>query len=138
MEGDDQKPTWDDDIDISDIHQSMKDDDEDNYSEAYDPSASTSKKPKKEKKVKRKREEEGFPLELLEAAKLGGDEARAELLEKMVDDYYKLDYEDKVREIIALLLHFTLRARYRCPFASDPLHHAIADSSISCFHILLI
>lgn len=71
-------------------------DDNDDSVEAYDGSASTSKKVKKEKKSKRKRDEEGFPIELLEAAKKGGDEARAQLLEKMVDEYYKLDYEDKV------------------------------------------
>jgi hypothetical protein len=70
---------------------------------------SSSKPIKKEKKSKRKRDEEGFPLELLEAAKKGGDEARAQLLEQMVDDYYKLDYEDKVRSLISLVTSMTTR-----------------------------
>lgn len=51
---------------------------------------------KKEKKSKRKRDAEGFPTELLEAAKAGGGAERKALLEQMVDEYYKLDYEDKV------------------------------------------
>ena len=53
--------------------------------DAYDPSETTVK-PKKDKKGKRKRDEEGFPTELLEAAQEGGDEARKELLEQMVDE----------------------------------------------------
>lgn len=53
----------------------------------------------KDKKGKRKRDnEEGFPLELLEAAKNGGGAERKALLDSMVEDYYNLDYEDKVRQ----------------------------------------
>lgn len=86
------KPVWDDDIDISDL-QALEDGA--SGDEAYDPSAAVVKA-KKDKKGKRKRDDEGFPTALMEAAQRGGDKERAALLESMVDDYYGLDYEDKV------------------------------------------
>ncbi|KAK4705353.1 protein KRI1, partial [Phenoliferia sp. Uapishka_3] len=100
---DDFKPAWDDDIDISDLQaaedaeEGMTGMDEDI---AYDPSASNKadKKARKDK-GKRKRDEEGFPIALLEAAKNGGDEERKALLESMVDEYYGLDYEDKIGDL---------------------------------------
>lgn len=48
--------------------------------------------------MKRKRDNEGFPTELLEAARTGGDAERKAYLDSMVDEYYNLDYEDKVNK----------------------------------------
>lgn len=107
------KPTWDDDIDITDLvgpeeedgdadlHMSFASaDGEDGEGEGGEGAhAVETKREKKDKKrdKKRKRDEEGFPTELLEAASRGGDEERKQLLDRMVDDYYAIDYEDKVK-----------------------------------------
>ncbi|GAA5832203.1 hypothetical protein JCM11251_004278 [Rhodosporidiobolus azoricus] len=120
------KPTWDDDIDITDIVGEDASDVDDDEVMQYLPVASTSalpdgaeeeeedeeedapmgnksKKSKKDKKdgssKKRKRDEEGLPTELLEAARAGGDAERAQLLDRMVDEYYSLDYEDRVGDV---------------------------------------
>ncbi|GAA5850066.1 hypothetical protein JCM8547_001001 [Rhodosporidiobolus lusitaniae] len=111
------KPTWDDDIDITDLVGSGASGDEDDVAmhlpvastsafsmdaDEEDEPAPTGKKSKKDKKGKSaassssKRDEEGFPTELLEAAKAGGDAERTQLLDRMVDEYYALDYEDQV------------------------------------------
>ncbi|GAA5980268.1 hypothetical protein JCM11641_005524 [Rhodosporidiobolus odoratus] len=123
MDDDGFKPTWDDDIDITDIvgEDGGSDFGEGNLEDdvaTHLPVASTSvlvydgeeaedaeevpigKKGKKDKKGKKaKRDEEGFPTELLEAAKAGGDAERQQLLDRMVDEYYALDYEDKVGDV---------------------------------------
>ncbi|GAA6001833.1 hypothetical protein JCM10207_002341 [Rhodosporidiobolus poonsookiae] len=122
MEDDGFKPTWDDDIDITDIvgpdgGSDDSDGDLDDEVALHLPVASTSalpldeeedegetigkrgKKKDKGKAKKAKRDDEGFPTELLERAKAGGDAERAQLLERMVDDYYALDYEDKVGDL---------------------------------------
>ncbi|GAA6032748.1 hypothetical protein JCM8097_000772 [Rhodosporidiobolus ruineniae] len=117
QEDDDFKPTWDDDIDITDLVGEDASDVDDDEVMQYLPVASTSalpdigeededeatpigKKGKKDKKGKKpKRDEEGFPTELLEAAKAGGDAERQQLLDRMVDEYYALDYEDKVGDV---------------------------------------
>lgn len=104
------KPTWDDDIDITDIVGDEQEDDDDadmsmpfvaaeGAEDVDDDNVVETKQGKKDKKrdKKRKRDEEGFPTELLEAARAGGDEERKQLLDRMVDDYYGLEYEDKVR-----------------------------------------
>lgn len=89
------KPEWDDEIDIRDIQmmngEEIDSNDEDDQEEEVEEEVIVPVK-----KSKRKRDTEGFPSELLEAAKLGGDLERKALLEQMVDEYYKLDYEDKV------------------------------------------
>ncbi|KAI5475361.1 KRR1 interacting protein 1 [Pseudohyphozyma bogoriensis] len=92
------KPTWDDDIDISDL---IGDGDEDGSrgDEAFDPSEVQGKKKKKDKKGKRKRDEEGFPSELMEAAKRTGNAQQQAELEKLEDEYYGLDHEDKVGDV---------------------------------------
>ncbi|SCV68517.1 BQ2448_638 [Microbotryum intermedium] len=117
-QGEDQgfKPTWDDDIDIGDIQEVGDDelefahvgdeaiegqyDDEDEEDED-DGEGSGNKKSKRQarrdaRKKRKGRDEEGLPVELLEAARQGGDEARKRVVDAMVDDYYALDYEDKV------------------------------------------
>ncbi|GAA5870321.1 hypothetical protein JCM16303_001963 [Sporobolomyces ruberrimus] len=107
------KPTWDDDIDIGDIAGASDDEDAD----LHMPFASTSaipqeeaveeeeemstKKSKKEKRKKKeqsssKKDDEGFPTALMEKAKEGGDEERRKMLEKLEDEYYGIEYEDKV------------------------------------------
>ncbi|BGP12777.1 hypothetical protein JCM10213_007291 [Rhodosporidiobolus nylandii] len=120
MEDDGFKPTWDDDIDITDLVGDGGDSDDDDVA-MHLPVASTSalspepeaaveddddevpiglQKSKKDKKGKKpKRDEEGFPTELLEAAQAGGDAERQQLLDRMVDEYYALDYEDKVGDV---------------------------------------
>lgn len=106
------KPSWDDDIDITDLvgadGEPYSDDDadmsmpfvdaaEDDEMDLESSVVMSKKDRKKEKKdKKRKRDEEGFPTELFEAAKQGSDEERKQLLDKMVDDYYGIEYEDKV------------------------------------------
>lgn len=113
------KPTWDDDIDIGDIEE-VGDDElgfahsgagegdeatEEGFEEAEDEDddeeGSGNKKSKRQarreaRKKRKGRDEEGLPVELLEAARQGGDEARKRVVDAMVDDYYALDYEDKV------------------------------------------
>ncbi|GAA5887721.1 hypothetical protein JCM5296_004469 [Sporobolomyces johnsonii] len=114
MEDDGFKPTWDDDIDITDIvGADGGSDDEDGdlhmpfastsalpASASPEPEEVDSKKSKKEKRKKgAKRDEEGFPTELLEKAKEGGDEERQKMLDRMVDEYYGIEYEDKVGDV---------------------------------------
>ncbi|BGP44834.1 Kinetochore protein Spc24 [Rhodotorula kratochvilovae] len=118
VEDDDFKPTWDDDIDITDLVGSG---DEDDVELPFEPIASTSalptygddvgmdaeaeeassKKSKKERKKdkKGKRDEEGLPTELLETVKASGDADKAEMVDRLVDEYYALDYEDKVGDL---------------------------------------
>ncbi|GAA5908312.1 KRI1 family protein [Sporobolomyces salmoneus] len=112
------KPTWDDDIDITDIvGEDGGSDDED--ADVHMPFASTStlpqeeeeeeepvssKKSKKDKKKKKepsssKRDEEGFPSALLEKAKAAGDHESKKMLERLEDEYYGIEYEDKVGEV---------------------------------------
>ncbi|SCZ90494.1 BZ3500_MvSof-1268-A1-R1_Chr1-3g02023 [Microbotryum saponariae] len=116
------KPTWDDDIDIGDIEEVGDDelgfahggDDGDeamegDYDEDEDEDDEDGEKPgnkkskrqaRREARKKRKgRDDEGLPVELLEAARQSGDEARKRVVDAMVDDYYALDYEDKVGDI---------------------------------------
>ncbi|GAA5949086.1 hypothetical protein JCM21900_004854 [Sporobolomyces salmonicolor] len=114
VEDDGFKPTWDDDIDITDIvGADGGSDDEDGdlhmpfastsalpASASPEPEEVESKKSKKEKRKKGvKRDEEGFPTELLEKAKEGGDEERQKMLDRMVDEYYGIEYEDKVGDV---------------------------------------
>jgi len=117
------KPTWDDDIDITDI---VGDDDDDDDADMHMPFASTStlpqeaadeeeeeepssKKSKKDKKKKKeqsssKKDEEGFPTALLEKAKETGDEESKKMLERLEDEYYGIEYEDKVSFCFTRLL----------------------------------
>ncbi|BGO92911.1 hypothetical protein NBRC10512_006073 [Rhodotorula toruloides] len=109
------KPTWDDDIDITDIVGPDASGDEDM------PIASTSalpaeydeemeeleeaprKKNKKDKKGKgkkgEKRDEDGLPTNLIETVKASGDSTKAEEADRIIDEYYALDYEDKIGDI---------------------------------------
>jgi len=101
-EDDDFKPTWDDDIDIGDIE--MSGDEEEAADEGEDEGEEGKGKSKREKSRDKKKQQkaaktEGFPSELLERAKQGADDARKQLLDQMVDDYYALDYEDKVGDL---------------------------------------
>lgn len=58
------------------------------------------KKAKKSKKSKRGADEEdGLPTELLETVKAKGGSEAAQLADKLVDEYYALDYEDKVGDV---------------------------------------
>ncbi|KDE09816.1 hypothetical protein MVLG_00214 [Microbotryum lychnidis-dioicae p1A1 Lamole] len=123
-QGDDEgfKPTWDDDIDIGDIEEVGDDElgfahdgedgdeamerdcDEGEDEDGEDGEGSGNKKSKRQarreaRKKRKGRDEEGLPVELLEAARQGGDEARKRVVDAMVDDYYALDYEDKVGDI---------------------------------------
>lgn len=91
---DEGKPVWDDDIDMGDIEVSDSDAD----SEAAEKTSSKKKKDKKGKrKDKGKAKEEGISSELVqEALRKGGDDAK-EVVDDLMDEYYNLDYEDKVR-----------------------------------------
>ncbi|GAA5994099.1 hypothetical protein JCM5350_008093 [Sporobolomyces pararoseus] len=108
------KPTWDDDIDITDIvGEDGGSDDEDGdmhmpfaststlpqeAEEEEEPSSKKSKKDKKKKKEQSssKKDEEGFPTALMEKAKEAGDEESKKMLERLEDEYYGIEYEDKV------------------------------------------
>ncbi|POY71428.1 hypothetical protein BMF94_5741 [Rhodotorula taiwanensis] len=115
LEDEDFKPTWDDDIDIGDIGGNDGSDVDDEVAMMM-PIASTStlpaedddadvemppaKKAKKSKKSKRGADEEdGLPTELLETVKAKGGSEAAQLADKLVDEYYALDYEDKVGDV---------------------------------------
>ena len=120
------KPTWDDDIDIGDIGGDSGDDDDAALHLPYEPVASTSALPegdgdvdmdaeaevdevspkkskkerKKEKKNKKaKRDEEGLPTDLVEAVKSTGDADKVQAVDRLVDEYYALDYEDQVGDL---------------------------------------
>ena len=115
------KPTWDDDIDIADIVGDEDGSDADEDAEAHLPFASTSalpaegeddedvsmappsKKAKKDKKGKKGKrgdgDDDGLPTELIETVKAQGDSEAAQLADKLVDEYYALDYEDKVGDV---------------------------------------
>ncbi|GAA6059080.1 hypothetical protein JCM10212_002051 [Sporobolomyces blumeae] len=112
------KPTWDDDIDVTDIvgadGESDADDadmsmpfastsavpmDEDASDEDESSKKKKSKKDKRKKKEQGKKDEEGFPVELMEQAKQTGDEASKKMLERLEDEYYGIDYEDKVGDV---------------------------------------
>ncbi|GAA5980013.1 hypothetical protein JCM10908_001498 [Rhodotorula pacifica] len=123
LEDEDFKPTWDDDIDITDLVGEGDGSDADDDAEAHLPFASTSalpadddddegmlappsKKAKKEKKSSKKgkrdngnNDEDGLPTDLLETVKAQGDSEAAQLADKLVDEYYALDYEDKVGDL---------------------------------------
>ncbi|GAA5994929.1 KRI1 family protein [Rhodotorula paludigena] len=118
LEDDDFKPTWDDDIDITDIvgPEDASDDDEgaapvastsalpmdvDEEAEEEEASPKKSKKDKKKerKEKKAKRDEEGLPTDLLETVKASGDAEQAQLVDRLVDEYYGLDYEDQVGDL---------------------------------------
>ncbi|KWU43653.1 Krr1-domain-containing protein, partial [Rhodotorula sp. JG-1b] len=121
LEDEDFKPTWDDDIDIADIVGDEDGSDADEDAEAHLPFASTSalpvegedgedalmappsKKAKKDKKGKKGKrgdgDDDGLPTELIETVKAQGDSEAAQLADKLVDEYYALDYEDKVGDV---------------------------------------
>jgi protein KRI1 len=118
------KPTWDDDIDITDIVGDDDDDEDDadmhmpfaststlpqeaaDEEEEEEPSSKKSKKDKKKKKEQSssKKDEEGFPTALLEKAKETGDEESKKMLERLEDEYYGIEYEDKVSFCFTRLL----------------------------------
>lgn len=93
---DDFKPVWDDEIDITDIQGMESNSEVEEGGEEEEDEEMEEVEEKRVKGKKSKREAEGFPVELMEAARQGGGEERRLLLEKMVDDYYNLDYHDKV------------------------------------------
>ncbi|KAK4055204.1 Kinetochore protein Spc24 [Microbotryomycetes sp. JL201] len=114
MEDDDFKPTWDDDIDITDIVGHDEDADADAamslpfvsgteksskeeqlHDQDEDAAAGTTKSSKRKDK-KRKRDEEGFPAELMSAAREQADDDQRQMLDKLEDEYYGIDYEDKI------------------------------------------
>ncbi|GAA5866742.1 hypothetical protein JCM3774_001978 [Rhodotorula dairenensis] len=124
VEDEDFKPTWDDDIDVGDIIGDEDGSGDEEGAEAYLPFASTSalpaagddeeelmaapssKKSKKDKKGKKGKrgdgaavDDDGLPTELLETVKAQGDEEAARLADKLVDEYYALDYEDKIGDL---------------------------------------
>lgn len=58
------------------------------------------KERKKEKKNKKaKRDEEGLPTDLVEAVKSTGDADKVQAVDRLVDEYYALDYEDQVGDL---------------------------------------
>lgn len=63
------------------------------------PPAKKAKKEKKSKKGKKREDEEGLPADLLDSVKAQGDSEAAQLADKLVDEYYALDYEDKVGDV---------------------------------------
>ncbi|BGP21708.1 KRR1 interacting protein 1 [Rhodotorula toruloides] len=114
MEDADFKPTWDDDIDITDIVGPDASDDGDmpiastsalpadgdvEMEEAEEPVRKKSKKDKKGKRKGEKRDEDGLPTELIETVKASGDSTKAEEADRILDEYYALDYEDKIGDI---------------------------------------
>ncbi|GAA5922995.1 KRI1 family protein [Sporobolomyces koalae] len=109
------KPTWDDDIDITDLVGPDGSDDDDDPA-LHMPFASTSalqiedeeedtglskKERKKQKKLAQanKKDEEGFPTALMAQAKQGGDEEQQKMLERLEDEYYGIEYEDKIGDV---------------------------------------
>jgi len=152
------KPTWDDEIDITDIvGDGGGDSDDDNDRDMNIPFASTSaltqeedemeeeqengkKNSKKDKKKKKeqggaRKDEEGFPVALMEKAKAGGDEESKKMLERLEEEYYGIEYEDKVSfyyfSSLVLLCHLTES------FESDVRsEESRLDSDIRKLHLL--
>ncbi|GAA6022704.1 hypothetical protein JCM11491_003738 [Sporobolomyces phaffii] len=102
------KPTFDDDIDITDL---VGEDDSDAEAggdlhmpfaaagphEDEDEDEDGERKPsKKDKRKKKDKDAEGFPVALMERAKAAGDDESKRMLERMEDEYYGLEYEDQV------------------------------------------
>ncbi|KAM0793475.1 hypothetical protein ACM66B_000917 [Microbotryomycetes sp. NB124-2] len=109
MDDDGFKPTWDDDIDITDIvgeeeqdGGALDDDDDAQMSlpfvtnEDEDEATTASKSGKKLKDKKRKRDEEGFPSELMNVAREQADDDQRQMLDKLEDEYYGIEYEDQI------------------------------------------
>ncbi|KAI0317422.1 KRI1-like family C-terminal-domain-containing protein [Amylostereum chailletii] len=95
---DDEKPTWDDDIDVADIVPPSED-------EEQQASSSKSKKKDKKKKEKKKKaeEEDGVDIDMMDADAEqvwgedewdGTEEMRKKVLDKYMDEIYGLDFND--------------------------------------------
>lgn len=102
---DDEKPTWDEDIDIGDIVPNESDD---------EAAASSSKKKKKKKKKKSEEAqwEDGVDIDEMDADVVrevddeewdGTEEMRKRKLEEYMDQVYELEFNDMVRSIISIL-----------------------------------
>jgi protein KRI1 len=102
MQVDPKKPSWNDDIHVSDIESES----------AAGPSTSDSKKRKREKKSREVEEDEGVDVDMMDADNLppqewnaGGDdeewdgteEMRKRKLDEYMEELYKLEFNDLVR-----------------------------------------
>ncbi|KAK4057571.1 Kinetochore protein Spc24 [Microbotryomycetes sp. JL221] len=110
MDDDGFKPTWDDDIDISDLvdHEEQGHDDEDAAMSLPFTSAKDSvdeledKEPSQQSsRKKRKRDEEGFPSTLMQQARVQASTSQdtQQMLDKLEDEYYGIEYEDKIGDL---------------------------------------
>ena len=106
--GDDEKPTWDDEIDIGDIVPPARRPDEASHASA----AKERKKAKKKERKKRMREDEGNAVDveemdadapthgedgLDEVEWDGTDEMRKRVLDQYMEELYELEFNDMVR-----------------------------------------
>ena len=138
--GDDEKPTWDDEIDIGDIVPPTRRPDEASHASA----AKERKKAKKKERKKRMREDDGSAVdveemdadapthggELDEVEWDGTDEMRKRVLDQYMEELYELEFNDMVRLLPSLppfphklLLHAT-----RIPLRLQGCPHASATS----------